>query len=114
MTALRFLDCVDCGAPAAVILPRAYSESDEHVARRGLVVRWRRALRLTPQPSEPTLVSVVYVNDADAIWLKELGYEHEADSWCEVQKFDGPTWWINKRRRFALRWDCCSAMRAMV
>lgn len=102
------LDCNVCGAPAAVVLPRGHGDADEFTARRALVTAWRQRMGVYP-PADPSVVGIVRVFDADVIFLQEIGYLVEA-GWCEAGKVDAPAWWVNQRRRFALRWDCCAVV----
>jgi hypothetical protein len=113
---LRVIRCTECERPWGVILPRSRDETDEVRAQLALEEAWRSHAReweidpdTLPAP-ESRITSVVFMSEADWKWLEEIGYETNADggTWCEIEWLDAPAWWINRRRRFALRWDCCS------
>lgn len=113
--------CNECERPWGVVLPRKHDDTDVLRAtlelQNSFRVWWAKlwqdneAVGTCPpvEMPEPALTSVVYVSEASWRFFDDIGVNCnvEAGSWNEIDWCDLPSWWINRRRRFALRWDCC-------
>lgn len=114
--------CSECYRPWGIILPRRHTEVDVLQAELELRRAWREWCSEmwtadvsgdvpcpTIETPTPNVISVVHVSEADWRWLETIGHEcnAEPDTWMEADSFDGPAWWVNQRRRFALHWECC-------
>lgn len=120
---IRVINCTECERPWGAVLPRSHDDTDVLRATLKLQDRfsdWWHELWLVDHDTlsecppvvmpEPTLTSIVYVSDATLRWFEEDLQVHCAvvgDCWNEIEHADLPTWWVNRRRRFAMRWDCC-------
>lgn len=112
--------CNECTRPCLAVLPRRHDDTDILRAERALRDDWAEwclevwetdvgeGQCVIPSTPTPWMLGVVLVTNADWEWLGELGFEDVPVGWSEADTFEGPDWWLNRRRRIALRWDCCN------
>lgn len=119
---IRVISCTECERPWGAILPRAHDDTDvlratlelQNALRTWWSDQWKEitgGARWGPPDEipEPTLTSIVFVSEATLRWFDEMSIECavEGGTWNEVDSSDLPAWWVNRRRRFAMRWNCC-------
>lgn len=117
----KVIFCVECEEPWGVILPRAYDQADESRADLALLraCKSRHAQHWEDSSTEgerppfvppiSRLTAVVFMATSSARWLSEevsIDVPAESECWNEIENCDLPAWWVNRRRRWALRTNC--------
>lgn len=120
----KVITCMECCRPWGAVLPKD-ATIDEHTAGADLLIDayrswceevWRDDItEAVPCPTmthpSPRRTEIVWVSEKTAAWLDGLGHEVgvETPCWLEVGDWAGiPDWWEQRRRRSAVKWDCCN------
>lgn len=116
--------CQECWRPWGVVLPRNYTTGQRDAATDVLLSAYRQwceevwaddvteAVQCPPMdPPKPAETAVVHVTDKDCEWLESRGVcvdgWPESAAWMEVEWMGLPAWFVGRRQRVAIRWDCC-------
>ena len=111
--------CEECGKPWGA---RGHGQADALVDayHQWWADRWDDDTRGTPHAGDPVPPTgviqppenthAVFVTEASARWLDEIGIDVgvEAGCWYRHPDHDLPAWWAEPRLQPFTSWDCCS------